>query len=185
MKIVLMVLGVLIGLALVVLLVGAILPRDHIAGSSTVLRQPADSVWHTVRDMSGLPNWWTEVLSSRRVADSAGREVWEQKVKGGFEMRLIVTEDTPPHRMVMAIDAAPDAPFGGTWTYDVTPADGGTRVSVTEAGYVNNALYRFMSQFVMGHYATQDKYLRALGTRFGETVEPVHATNSGAAASKK
>ena len=177
MKVALIVVGVLVALVLVVFVVGSLLPRDHVAASSVMLRQPPDVVWRAVRDLAGLPGWWSDVLVSHQVVDSAGREVWEQKMKGGFEMRLIVTEDTPPWRLVMTIDAAPDAPFGGTWTYDVQPADGGTRVTVTEAGYVNNALFRFMSKFVMGHYATQDKYLRALARHFGDAVEPIHGPN--------
>lgn len=175
MKWVLVVVGGLVALVVIVLVVGALLPRDHVAGSSVVLRQPADSVWRAVRDMAGVASWWPEVVSSQRVADSAGREIWEQKLKNGFSMRLIVTEDVPPRRLVMTIDARPDAPFGGTWTYELSPADGGTRLAVTEAGYVNNPLFRFMSRFVFGYYATQDGYLRALGKKLGADVQPVHS----------
>lgn len=174
MKWVLIIVGVLVALGVVVFVVGVLLPRDHVAGSSVVLRQPADAVWRTVRDMSGITSWWPEVLSSQRLADSAGREIWEQKLKNGFAMRLIVTEDVPPRRLVMTIDAPPDAPFGGTWTYEVSAVAGGTRLAVTEAGYVNNPLFRFMSTFVFGHHATQDGYLRALGKKLGADVQPVH-----------
>jgi uncharacterized protein YndB with AHSA1/START domain len=166
--------GVLLALVIIVFAVGAMLPRDHVAGSSVVLHQPADTVWRVVRDMAGVTAWWSDVTSSQRVADSAGREVWEQKLKNGFSMRLIVTDDAPPRRLVTTIDAPPDAPFGGTWTYEVSAAEGGARVAVTEAGYVNNPLFRFMSRFVFGHHATQDGYLKALGKHFGETVQPMH-----------
>ena len=175
MNVLLIVVGALVALVFVVYVAGAMLPRDHVAGSSIVLRQPADSVWRTVRDIGGITAWWPDVSSSQRVADSAGREVWEQKASG-FTMRLIVTEDMPPRRLVMTIDATADAAFGGKWTYELTPADGGTRVSVTEAGYVSNPLFRFMSRFVMGYYSTQDKYLRALARKFGSEAQPVHAT---------
>lgn len=174
MKWVLMVVAVLAGLILVVFIVGSLLPREHVAGSSVVLRQPADTVWRAVRDLAALPSWWAEVQSSQRVSDTAGREVWEQKMKNGFALRLIVTEDVPPRRLVMTIDAAADAPFGGVWTYEVAPADGGTRLTLTEAGYVNHPVFRFMSRFVLGHHATQDGFLKALGTKFGAAVVPVH-----------
>ena len=183
MKVVLIVVGILVALIAIVFIVGALLPRDHVAGSSIVVSQPADIVWRAVRDIGGVTAWWPDVSSSQRVADSAGREVWEQKASG-FTMRLIVTEDAPPRRLVMTIDAGADAPFGGKWTYEITPTDGGTRVSVTEAGYVSNPLFRFMSRFVMGYYSTQDKYLRALARKFGSNAEPVHATLPPVAASK-
>jgi hypothetical protein len=163
-----------LALILIVLVVGMLLPRDHVAGSSVVLRQPPDAVWRAVRDLGAVPSWWAEVTSSQRTSDAAGREVWEQKMKNGFALRLIVMEDVPPRRLVTTIDAAADAPFGGTWTYEVSAADGSTRLAVTEAGYVNNPLFRFMSKFVFGHHATQDGLLKALGRKFGEDVSVVH-----------
>jgi len=32
-----------------------------------------------------------------------------------------------------------------------------------------------MSRFLFGYYGSLDKYLRALGARFGEEVQPVHS----------
>lgn len=174
MKWVLMAAAVLLGLIVVVFIVGSLLPRDHVAGSTVVLRQPPDTVWRVVRDQGALPSWWSEVTSSQRQTNSAGREIWDQKMKNGFAMRLIVTEDAPPQRLVMTIDASDDAPFGGKWTYEVSAQDGGSRLTVTEAGYVNNPLFRFMSRFLFGHHATQDKFLKALGRKYGEDVTPVH-----------
>ena len=175
MKWVLIAVAVLVGLVAVMFLVGALLPRDHVAGSSVVLRQPPDTVWRTVRDVGAVPSWWTEITSSLRQSDGSNQEIWEQKMKNGFAMRLVVTEDRPPTKLVMTIDAAADAPFGGKWTYEVSPAEGGTRLSVTEAGFVNSPLFRFMSKFIFGHHATQDGFLKAIGRKFGEDVTPVHA----------
>jgi uncharacterized protein YndB with AHSA1/START domain len=185
MKWVVIVLGVLLAAVAIVFVVGSLLPRDHVAGSSIVVRQPRDSVWHAVRDLASLPSVWNELLTSQRTTDTAGREVWEQKMKNGFTMRLIVTEDRPPERLEMTIDAPPDAPFGGTWTYEVTPADGGTKLTVTERGYVNSPLFRFMSRFIFGHHATQDGYLKAMGKKLGEDVTPTHATIPTLATSNK
>lgn len=163
----------LVALVVVVLVIGALLPRDHVAASSVVLRQPRDTVWRAVRDFANTATWWREVQTSQRAADSAGRELWEQKLKNGFTMRLIITEDAPPRRLVTTIDAPANAPFGGTWTYDLTEADGGTRLTVTERGYINNPVFRFMSRFIFGYHATQEGYLRALGTKLGEDVQPI------------
>jgi len=174
MKWALIIVGALIGVIVIVLVIGALLPRDHVAGSSIVLSQPRDTVWRAVRDLAGTPGWWMELVTSQRATDASGqgREVWEQKLKNGFTMRLIVTEDAPPSRLVTTIDAPPDAPFGGTWTYEVAPTDGGTRLTVTERGYINNPLFRFMSRFIFGYYATQEGYLKALGRKLGQDVQP-------------
>ena len=71
------------------------------------------------------------------------------------------------------LDAAPDAAFGGTWTYALEPAGAGTRITVTEEGYVSNPLFRVMMK-AMGVHRTADGYLRALGSKLGERVEPSH-----------
>jgi hypothetical protein len=39
---------------------------------------------------------------------------------------------------------------------------------------VYNPVFRFLSRFVFGHYATMDDYLAALGGRFGDNASPVH-----------
>ena len=58
-------------------------------------------------------------------------------------------------------------PFGGTWTYELTPTAGGTSLRITEDGEVYNPVFRFMSRFVFTHHATIDTYLTDMGKRLG------------------
>ena len=174
MKWVLIALGGLVGLVALMALVGAFIPRDHRATSSVTLRQPSDSVWKVVRDLGGITAWWPEMKEAVRLPDKDGHEAWRQKV-GGFDMPLVVLESSPPRRLVTKIDSAAGAAFGGTWTYELTPDGGGTRISVTEAGWIANPIFRFMSRFLFGYYGSLDGYLTALGKRFGEAVRPVHS----------
>ncbi|MGH7538470.1 MAG: SRPBCC family protein [Gemmatimonadales bacterium] len=172
MKWLLIVLAALVGVVALMALIGALVPRDHVAGASVTLRQPAESVWKVVRDLGGIPQWWGEVKQSERIPDGGGPERWSQAMSG-FKMALVVEVDDPPHRLVTRIDAPPDAPFGGTWTYVIAPTPGGSRLTVTERGWIGNPIFRFLSRFVFGYYGTQEGYLRALGKRFGEDVRPV------------
>lgn len=172
MKIVLGIVVILIAVVGILALIGALLPRNHRASSRITLQKPIAEVWSAVRDLGALQGTWSELKSTRRLPDEAGREVWEQNA-GGFDMRLIVEEATPPSRLVTRIDAAPDAAFGGTWTYELRPAGGGTQLTVTEDGYVGNPIFRVMMK-VMGVHKTADGYLKALGTKLSETVRPVH-----------
>jgi len=158
--------------AAVLLAAGMLLPREHVASSGVTLRQPPESVWAVVRDLGGVPRWWPEVATSQPVTDPAGREVWRQEV-GGSPMTFVVTEAVAPRRLVTTIDAPPGAAFGGTWSYALAPVGGGTRVIVTEAGWIANPLYRVMAN-LMGRHGTLDDYLVAIGARFGETVTPEH-----------
>jgi hypothetical protein len=76
---------------------------------------------------------------------------------------------------VTQIDPTAGGAFGGTWTYELASDGTGTRISVTEAGWISNPIFRFMSRFLFGYYGSLDKYLKALGSRFGETVQPTHS----------
>lgn len=168
MKWVLIVVGALVALVGLAALAGAALPREHRASRSIELRQPSDSVWRVIRDFQGLPAWWSEMKQVDRAADTAA-ERWHQRM-GGFAMTIEVAEDRPPSHLVTRIVAAEDAPFGGRWVYELTGVAGGTRVTVTEEGWIANPLFRTMAR-LRGLDATIKSYLRALGRRFGEDVK--------------
>ncbi|MGH7674301.1 MAG: SRPBCC family protein [Gemmatimonadales bacterium] len=170
MKIVLVILGAVLGLVALVALVGLFLPREHRASRSIVLHQPPESVWVVIRDFAALPVWWPEVKTSERLADEAGKERWRQKV-GGFDMPLEVTEEQRPRRLVTRIVSSGDAAFGGRWIYEIEPVPDGSRVMVTEEGWIGNVLFRTMAQ-VTGLDTSIKQYLGALGRKFGEQVTP-------------
>lgn len=174
MKWVLIILGAIIAIVGLVAIIGALLPRNHVASSTITLRRPADSVWAVVRDLAGAPSWWADVKKSVRLPDQDGRERWQQTMGNGFDVPLEVMESRPPSRLVTRIASPPGAVFGGTWTYEIAAAAGASRITVTEDGWVANPIFRFMSHVVFGVHGTQDGYLKALGKRFGEAVEPQH-----------
>jgi len=175
MKWVLVILGALVGLIALMVLIGAFVPREHRATSTVLLRQPVDSVWKVMRDLGGVPTWWPEVKESVRQPDRNGHEVWRQKMSS-WDVPLLVIESAPPRRLVTQIDTSAGTAFGGTWTYELTPDSGrGTKISVTEAGWIGNPIFRFLSRFVFGYYGSLDGYLKALGKHFGEEVRPAHS----------
>jgi hypothetical protein len=92
-----------------------------------------------------------------------GRPRWRERDRHGT-ITYEVTESVPPGRLVTRI-ADDGLPFGGTWTYQVTPDAGGSTLTVTEDGVVRNPVFRFVSRFVTGHTATIDAYLTALAAR--------------------
>lgn len=156
----------------VVLVVGLVLPRDHRAASRITLHKPPEEVWPVVRDPASLVGVWSSLKSANRLPEQSGKEIWEEN-SGGFVMKLIVEESAPPSRLVMKIDAPPNASFGGVWTYEIAPASGGSTVTVTEDGYVNNPFFRTMMK-LMGVHKTADEYLTALGKKLGEPVVVEH-----------
>ena len=172
MKTALIVLLILVGVVAVAALVGFALPRNHRATSRVTLQRPPEEVWPTVRNLGALLGTWKDLKSARRLPDQNGKEVWEQNA-GGFPMRLVVEESDPPRRLVTRIDAPPDAAFGGQWIYELEPAGTGTRITVTEDGYVSNPLFRSL-MYLMGPHRTVDGYLQALSRSFGESARVEH-----------
>jgi hypothetical protein len=70
----------------------------------------------------------------------------------------------PPSRLVTRI-ADPALPFGGTWTFELMPKDGGTALTITEDGEVYNPIFRFMSKVFFSQTATMEAYLTSLKKR--------------------
>jgi hypothetical protein len=71
-----------------------------------------------------------------------------------------IEREEPPSLLVTRV--VEGQPFGGTWTYRIAPAPGGSQLTITEDGEVYNVVFRFMSRFVFGYYATMDAYLANL-----------------------
>jgi hypothetical protein len=107
-------------------------------------------------------------VQSVDVLSTEGALRWRE-VGGDGTITYERTEEQRPRRLVSRI-ADETLPFGGSWTYDLAPEGGGTRVTITERGYVTNPLFRFMARFVFGHHRTQEEFLRGLGRRFGHEV---------------
>lgn len=162
--------AVLIGLGVLMALVGSLLPRDHVASRSIRLKQPAVAVWQIITAY-GDASWRSGIKRAERLPDLEGREVWSEIDSHGQAMPLETLEQDPPRRLVRRIADA-SLPFGGTWTYEIGEADGGSRITITERGEVKNAIFRFVGRFIIGHAATIDTYLKDLGKNFGETVTP-------------
>jgi uncharacterized protein YndB with AHSA1/START domain len=163
-------LGAVAAVALVVTIVGAALPRTHVAARAARVPASADAVWAALTDVAAYPSWRDDVRAVEQLPPRDGRAAWREDSRHGritYEVRAA----TPPASLTTAI-ADPDLPFGGRWTFTLTPDAGGTRVVVVEDGEVRNPLFRFMSRYVFGHTATMDAYLRALGRKFGADVTP-------------
>jgi uncharacterized protein YndB with AHSA1/START domain len=173
MKWALIIIGSLVGLVVLIAIVGAMLPRDHVASMTTTISASPDKVWGALIDVGNYPTWRPDLQRVEVVSQPPAPLSWREHSRQGA-MTLAVESFEPPRRMVARI-ADKDLPFGGAWEYVIAPdsADRAkTRVTITERGYVSNPIFRFVSHFVMGHYSTLDSYLRALSRKFGGEVTP-------------
>ena len=158
-------LAALIALVLLVVLVGYLLPRDHVATVEARLDASPEEVWAAVTDVDGYPAWRRGVDRVERLAARDGLPAWREV--GSSTMRLGVEERDPGRVWVVRI-LDEDLPFGGTWTYRLEPDGGGTRITLTEEGSVHNPIFRFVSRFLMGHDATMRDWIEDLRRHLGE-----------------
>ena len=147
--------------------VGSVVPRQHQVTRSATYAQDADAVWKAITSFREFPTWRSGIDSVREL-DSAGHGGWIER-SGSDELPLEIVDQEPGTRLMLRI-ASSDLPFGGTWTYILEPAGERTRLTITEDGHVDNALFRFMARFVFGYAKTLEDYLRDLGMKFGEEV---------------
>lgn len=145
-------------------LVGSRLPRSHQASREQTLAASPEAIWNAITDVEAFPSWRKDIKNAHRLPDRDGRLVWVEEGRSG-RMTLAVERVEAPRLLVVRI-ADPDSPFGGTWTYEITPAAGGARLTITEDGEVYNPLFRFMARFIFGYEGTIASYVAALEKRF-------------------
>jgi uncharacterized protein YndB with AHSA1/START domain len=167
MKWVLIAAGGLASIVAVIAVVGAFVPRSHVASRTAHLKQRPDSVWQTIADYANAASWRSDVKSVERLPDREGRAVWQEIDSHGQRLPLETLEEIPPRRLVRRI-ADPTLPFGGTWTIEIEPTGAGCAVTITERGEIKNAVFRFVAHYLMGYTATIESYLKALARKFGE-----------------
>jgi uncharacterized protein YndB with AHSA1/START domain len=153
-----------------VVVAGALMPRQHTASRSIRLAAAPEAVWTVITDFASHASWRGGVKSMERLPDRNGHPVWKEVGGWGDGMPLEVEAFDPPRRMVTRI-ASDALPFGGTWTYELTAESGGTRLRITEDGFVKPAAFRYIAR-VMGHASTIEQYLTSLARKLGDKAEP-------------
>jgi hypothetical protein len=113
--------------------IGAMQPVSHVATRSELFAVPQRTLW----DMS--------IAAFGRMND------------GSY---AIVDERAPVHLTTSIVNK--QLPYGGSWSYDFAPANGGTMLTVVEHGEVYNPFFRFVSRYVIGHNRTIETYFSDL-----------------------
>ncbi len=134
----------------VVVGIGAALPRDHQVSAKAVIDAPIEALWARLVDPSTYPQWRRGL--TRVDAQSGPPRRWVEHA-GRRAIAYVVDEEVATTRLVSRIDD-PSLPFGGSWTWQLEARGAQTVVTITERGFVKPALFRFLSRFVFGHDAT-------------------------------
>jgi len=171
MRYALIAIGVLVALVLCVVLIGWSLPKHHrVSVGRGYVGTPA-ALFALISDVRAYPSWRTGLTKVEVLADAGGQLRWRETTKGNGPITYLMEEAVPNQRLVARI-ADTNLPFGGAWTYEITPVGtDGVGLTITEDGDVYNPIFRFVSRFIMGHTATIERYLDDIEKRF----PPAHA----------
>ena len=137
---------------LIMYLIGYFMPVQHTSSHTVVLTAPPEQIWKILQDHRQYITWRSDVKKIE-VKDPLH---WIETTTNGtlsFESEIVKPGATFRSRIVNQ-----NLPFGGSWTYELIPDNGATKLTITEHGEVYNPIFRFMSKYVFGHEATLKKF---------------------------
>lgn len=159
--------GTLLGLVALLAAAGYAMPNAHVAQVVADYGAEVDSVYSVIEEVDRWPEWHPSITRLTPLESEPDRPAWRVSGPDG-SMTITMTEREPPHRLTTLADGGM---FVGRWTYRLEARDGGTRLTVTEEARIDNPLVRGLTLF-WSQTATMERFLRALGDRLDEAVEP-------------
>lgn len=153
----------LVALAAAVTITGMVLPKAHRASRTLAYDVSPDELFAAITDFARFPEWRSVVTKVDLLETSNGKTRFREHGPHGA-IAYIVDRSEPNARLVTRIDD-PSLPFGGQWTFDLTPTTRGTSLTITEDGEVSNPIFRVMSRIFFSPYSTIDTYQTDLRAR--------------------
>jgi hypothetical protein len=160
-------------LALVILILaiayldGLSLPVNHITSVTGTVSAPQTKVFALIANPAIAPTWRPEVKSVQVLAPVYGPQAnldhWTENLGHSQTMTFLAVRNDPPNRRDVLLDV-PGASYGGTWTYELSPGStpNTTNIKITETGFINPPMYRFMMQHIIGMTHNLDQYMTDL-----------------------
>jgi uncharacterized protein YndB with AHSA1/START domain len=139
---------------------GLTLPVNHTTTVTGTVAAPPAKVFALITNITAAPTWRHAVKSVTVLPPDNGRDHWIEDLGHGQTMTFLATRTDPPMRRDVLLDL-PTPAYGGTWTYILTPGPtpNTTTLTITETGFINPPLYRFMMQHLFGMTHNLDQYL--------------------------
>lgn len=162
-----------VALAMVVVFVGARLPRTHLAASRIRLQACPEKVFGIITDFENYPSWRPGLDRVERGPDFDGLPSWFEICAEFSRVHFRVTELQPPNWLVTRI-VNDKLPLSGQWTYRLEGDGEGTLLTITEEESIHNPLLRFFDRFVLSYHGVMDVYLTALARKLDEPSRPEH-----------
>ena len=163
MKIALIGVGTLLSLAILVIAIGALLPKTHRVTRSATFKATPEQLFALI---DGPQTWRREVKKYELLGTANGHKRWQETDAHGQAVCYEAVEREEPKLLKTQIVTA-GLPYSGTWTLRLEPRESATVLEITEQGEVYNPVFRFVSRFVIGQANTVERYFRDLQLAVG------------------
>ena len=152
--------GVIVAIVVVIAVIGWSLPVRHHASVARTYQASPTTLFGLITDVAAFPMWRDEVKKVETLPDENGRRRWRETTKNGPPITFVM-EQAVPDRLLVGRIADTNLAFGGSWTYELAPEGGTTRLTITERGHVDNPVFRFFMIF-HDNEKTMHQYIAAL-----------------------
>ena len=156
-------------LAVLVGVVGMLLPREHRATRTAFFDHPPAALWDALTDRAFDGRWRPELESVEHVLSDDGHASWREVYKNGRVVTLDTSEAIAPRRLVQR-QADEGRTVSATWSFDIAPSGTGSRLSVVEERSVSNPYRRIAQRGLHRSTASIDHYLRSVAAKLGEPL---------------
>lgn len=141
---------------------GLALPEGHVVEVSREIWVAPDVVFARLIAFEEHPQWRRDVKSV--AYDRVAQRVVEKNSMGELPYRVLKVEAA--RLLETEIDGGRSLGFGGTWRFQLIPAGGGTKVTITERGQVYSPMFRVMGKLFFAPEKTATHYLEDLAKSF-------------------
>ncbi len=152
-----------VGLVLGIAAIGLMLPRAHTCARTATFATSPQVVWSALTNLDAQVTWRRGLERILHVSPTQFSEYGRQGV-----ITFEIVENRPPSLRITRI-ADPRLPFGGRWIYELVQEGEGTRLTITEDGFIKNPVFRFLSKTVFSTASTLDAFLTDLARHLGTT----------------
>ena len=147
------------------LVIGALTAREHIASVAGMYRAAPSVVWAAITDYEHMAEWRHGVQRIEILSPVDGRRRVREHTRFGPMTYELEVEEAPKKLVARIVDT--DKGFGGAWTYEISEVAGGSRLTITERGFVDNVMFRFLARWVFGYDATLRGFHGSLAEKLG------------------
>ena len=94
--------GVVVALIVLVVMIGSLLPRDHVATVSAVVAAPPAKVWATITRPDSFTSWRSDLTRVELLPSAQNQTSWREHSRNGA-MTMVIEDMEPPRHMATRI----------------------------------------------------------------------------------